>query len=564
MKGFFSAITLACLTQAVVAQNPLLTHAVPGAIAAGKTAEIVFFGKNLAGAGEVWASFDARIELEPTQSPAVQSNSSPESLRCRLTVPGQSPVGIGAVRLATTNGISNLLLFMVDDLPSVPDNDKNKAVSTAQELKPPVAVDGCTDELGFKYYQFAARKGQRWSIEVVAQRLGSRCDPVVRVLDARGNELVYSDDEPGIGPDTRFSFTPPRTGEYVLELRDMNYQGGPEYHYRLRIGDFPIVSVPFPLGARRGTKMTFAFAGSAIERIKPVTVNVPEHSVRLPLAVKFPHGKGSALVTAETSDLPEVIESEPNELAQTATKIALPAAINGRFTQPKDRDYYEFAVEKNQRLVFRAKTRSLGSPCDLLMQLQNADGSRLADAAVTGSDEGGLTNRFKEAGTYRLLIEELTQQGGPALAYRIEIEPFQPGFALSLETDTIEATNSGTFSLKVSVARREYDGPIVLSLTGAAKSFPLEDNVIPEKKNEATLKVRVPPDLKSGAWLHFGLAGAARLGDEEKRVLASTLPALRKQFPNTPYPPPELDGLVALGIASTEPKPPDAKRGRKK
>ena len=37
----------------------------------------------------------------------------------RLDVPPDAPLGLHAVRLATTNGISNLRIFAIDDLPQV-------------------------------------------------------------------------------------------------------------------------------------------------------------------------------------------------------------------------------------------------------------------------------------------------------------------------------------------------------------------------------------------------------------------------------------------------------------
>jgi len=63
------------------------------------------------------------------------------------------------VQLATTNGISNLHLFMIDDLPSVSKSGTNKNSASAQRLNLPVAVDGACEELGFDYYQFHDRKG---------------------------------------------------------------------------------------------------------------------------------------------------------------------------------------------------------------------------------------------------------------------------------------------------------------------------------------------------------------------------------------------------------------------
>src|SRR6185369_10819380 len=93
---------------------------------------------------------------------------------------------------------------------------------------------------------FPARKGERLSFEVMAQRLGSSLDPLVRLLDATGRELFFCEDTPGAGVDCRFSYRFPSNGHYVIELRVTRYDGGRAYRYRLRIGDFPLDPAPLP------------------------------------------------------------------------------------------------------------------------------------------------------------------------------------------------------------------------------------------------------------------------------------------------------------------------------
>ena len=558
---FVSALFFVLIDLPSIGQSPVLYHAVPAAVAPGKTTTLTFSGEKLNGATGLWTGFPAQVSR--VSSDKTNGNSSVE-VAFQVSVPKNIPVGIGAVQLATTNGLSNLHLIMVDDLPGVAESGTNKTIASAQQLKLPVAVDGNCDELSFDYYAFKAKKGQRVSVEVVANRLGSPLDPVVRLLDAAGKELAYCDDDPAAGSDSRISFTSPATGRYVIELRDIGYQGGSKYRYRLRVGNFPLASAPFPLGARQGAQTKVTFVGRAVDGVRPVSLRVPENATRVPLNPKFSGGQASGFVTLATSRLPEVMEIEPNETPQTATKIAVPAVINGRFSKPKDRDWFEFTASPGQRLVFSGKTRSLGSSCDLFMRLFNADGKQLAEADISGANEGTLTNKFNEAGTYRLFVEELNRGGGPDFVYRIEVEPLQAGFALSLETNKVEAASDGSFDLKVTAARREYDGPINLSLAGLGDDFVLDNNVIAEKKNEAALNVKLPARVVAGQVFHFTIVGKARVDDADYQTRASTMPALRKLWPLLRYPPAELDGLIGLGIKpraarSEEEKPAKAK-----
>ncbi len=550
-----TTLALALSAYPGIAQSPALNYAAPSAVAPGKTTTVTFFGENLRGATELWTSFPAKAALTMTTNSSESGKAT-----FQIAVPGDVPVGIGAVRLVTTNGVSSLLLFMVDDLPSADSNGTNNTIAAAQVIQGPIAVDGACDEISFDYYKFAARKGERVSVDVVANRLGSSLDPVVRVLDNAGRELAYCDDDPAAGTDSRFSFVAPRSAEYRIELRDIGYQGGTKYRYRLRLGRFPLAGAPFPPGARAGTQTKVMFVGSAVDGVRPIGLSVPEHvpGNRLNLSVKS-RAKGSGFVTFATGESPELTESEPNNSPEASSKVTVPAVLNGRFSGPRDRDFFEFAATNGQRLVFAGRARSLGSPCDLMMRLLDASGKQLAEADISGANEGTLTNTFKEAGTYRLVVEELNHQGGSALVYRIEAQPFRRGFDLSVETDKVEAVGGGTFELKVTVARREYDGPITLALDGSGDDITLENNVIAEKKSETTVKAKLPDRLQPGRMIQFRVVGKAKIDDIEFSDVVTTMPALKKLFPLLRYPPADLDGLIALGVRSGTAKPTEAK-----
>jgi hypothetical protein len=528
-----------------------LNHTSPSALAPGKTTTVTFLGEHLEGAVALWTSFPSKVT---PAAPGKTNDPGPGKVALQVSVPDNAPVGIGAVQLATTNGVSDFHLFMIDDLPGVARSATNRAFASAQELKLPVAVEGNCEEAGFDYYAFKAKKGQRVSVEVVANRLGSPLDPVVRLLDAVGKELVYCDDDPAVGSDARLSFTAPSTGRYVIELRDIGYQGGPKYRYRLRVGNFPLAGATFPLGAQRGTRTKVAFIGRAVEGLRPMDALLPENATRVLLNAKFRRDQGCGFCALVAGQFPELMEVEPNDTPEAATKIPIPSVANGRFARTKDRDWYEFSAARDQRLIFSGRTRSLGSPCDLLMRLFDGNGKQLAEADISGANEGTLTNKFSEAGTYRLLVEELSHQGGPDLAYRIEVESFRPGFTLSLETNRVEAMNNGGFEIKVTAARGEYDGPITLSLDGLDNDYVLGNNIIAEKKNETTLKVTIPARVEPGQWFHFTIAGKAQVNESNFETTAGTMPALRKLFPLLRYPPVELDGLIALGIKASAPK----------
>ncbi|MEX0713938.1 MAG: PPC domain-containing protein [Pirellulales bacterium] len=556
MKRFIAAalaIASALAAHHAWAQAPAVSHTVPSAVAPEQPTDIAFVGANLAGTTGVWTNMpSAAIEL----TPGIEGNGTKaDTVTYRVSLPPDAPVGIFGLRLATGQGISSLRLWMIDDLPSIQDSGGNKTVETAQEISLPIAVDGACEAESYDFYKINAAAGQRMSIEVVARRLGSALDPVIRLLDAAGRELAYSDDEAGLGADSRFVHVFAEAGTYFIEIRDIRYQGGANYRYRLRLGDFPLPTAPFPMGGRLGTSPKLTITGPAVESVPSMTAAVPSlvPGGRLPLAVKYPDGQGSAMLSLVASPLAEQVEFEPNDAPELASTIAVPGAVNGRFETAKDRDYYAIEAKAGQRFWLRGRTRSLGSPTDLFLRLYKADGAMVAEAEDAGTDDGLIDYTFPEDGVYRLMVEDLNRRGGPEHVYRIEAEAYRPGFTLAVEADKFDAPKAGVFVVKVTSARRDYNGPITLGLEGAGEGFTLANNVIAEGQNEVVMNITLPSALEPGQLLTMQVVGRAKIGEADFAARASTLTPLRAAFNGLAYPPAELDGSIGLGVSPVFP-----------
>src|SRR5207244_3778513 len=200
-------------------------------------------------------------------------------LLVRLEVPKDAPIGFHTIRLATTRGLSNLRIFCVDDLPQVMEVDTNHSIATAQTVPIPCVVVGRADAEVTDYFKFKVAAGQRVSFEVLGRRLGSPFDPQISLHDIRtGHELpeAYSNDAPGLQTDSRLTYTFKEAGEYALEIRDVTYRGGPDFWYRLRIGDFPCATTPIPMAVKRGSQVSVGFAGPNVDGVHAVEVAVPD------------------------------------------------------------------------------------------------------------------------------------------------------------------------------------------------------------------------------------------------------------------------------------------------
>ena len=155
-------------------------------------------------------------------------------------------------------------------------------------------------------------------MEIFARRIGSALDPTLRLFDAKGREIAYCDDVPGLSEDAAIDHTFAKAGDYVLAVEDNLNQGGGSYYYHLRVGDFPAAVVAYPLGATRGSELTIHFADRQVSPIEPLLVRIPADSLLVALNVpaRFPGGSSRSFATVLMSDRREATRPSPTTAAK--------------------------------------------------------------------------------------------------------------------------------------------------------------------------------------------------------------------------------------------------------
>src|SRR5207247_4641703 len=124
------------------------------------------------------------------------------------------------------------------------------------------------------------------------------------------------------------------------------------------------------------------------------------------------------------SKLPQVLEKEPNDTPEQATRITLPAGINGRIDKKRDLDHYVFAATKDQAIRFEVKARRFGtllnSSVHAAVEIMNAKGAILAGSDDSHGKEATLGFTPPADGDYVLRVRDLNSKGGESFVYYIE------------------------------------------------------------------------------------------------------------------------------------------------
>ncbi|MBS0202202.1 MAG: hypothetical protein JSS49_04820 [Planctomycetes bacterium] len=548
MCRVFHHVVVACLSisflNVALAQEPAVNSVTPGAIAPGTTSNLQVNGGNLAAPKKLWTSFPCETGL----AEGIDKNGeNPAQVTFKLNIPADIPCGIHAMRVLTDKGVSPLRFLIIDDLPSVASVGSNTTLAAPQVISVPTAVDGSVPNQGWQYFKFPAQAGQQLAMEVLARRIGSSLDPMIRLLDVKGRELAFNDDTPGLNGDSSLTYTFKEAGEYIVELRDIKYGAGA---YRLRIGDFPIATVAYPLAVQRGTTANVTVAGFNVEGVAPVAVSIAgnEPAEWKNVSVKRPGG-ASGFSTVAVTNSPQFLEQEPNNTPEQANRVELGHDINGRLEQPRDTDRFIFTAKKDQTATFTGITRQQGSPTDLNFKILNKDGGQVVAAEDSGVNEGSVAFKAPADGDYVLFVEDLNHRGGSEHAYRITVSTNPPPFALAASLDTFNIPVGGVVLATVTAVRTGYAGNIELSATNLPPGVTASKSVIGTGRNDAVITLQAPADLPTGTLFDIDIVGTARIGDADVVIPAEIGGVLKARNNNMRWTPLNLGNYVAAAAA---------------
>lgn len=367
--------------------KPSLLRVEPRGVQRGVTTTIRLLGTNLAGLTGVKFS-DERIRGEVG-----------ETAQISVAPPADLKRGMYEVSVRNSAGESARVKLFVDDLPSSVAVEKlTRLEKLPATLWGTLNPAGRSDEVGF-----TASAGQTLVFDFAARSLGSKLNAVLTLLDESGAVLASShqNDDPFLA----WKFA--RGGRYTVRVSDLMLGGSPEHFYRLSIGAFPFVTGVFPLSVPPETEQTVQLIGFNLP--VPAEVRVPAAKWGTMAGVpvdeeKFRLRQPFKLVVGE---LPESVETEPNDAPARANDLKPPCVVGGRIWSTNgapDMDLFRFEAKAGQRWVIETMASQLGSPVDTKLEILQADGrpvermvlQAVRDSAVNfrGVDSSGLGARL--------------------------------------------------------------------------------------------------------------------------------------------------------------------------
>ena len=481
------------------AAEPRLKRLDPPGAQRGKPFQLTVVGEGLPADAKVLSTLPAVFTTLTSPGAGRAKGGQEEQLRFLVELEEETPVGLYPIRLATADGLSNLLLFSVgafaelsETVGSFSSRDSAEPGRTIESL--PVTVNTALADRERDLYRIRGRKGQRLVIEVEARCLGSAIDPVVRLLDSRRKQLAMDNDTPGLGLDCRLDVSFPQDGDYIIVVHDARFSQQPRNFYRLKIGDFSYAAGIFPLGWSRGTRTKVSFFGGNLPGSSEVEVDlsgVKEKDDFTVIAV--PGNPGSLPFTFALSGLPEVLELPGQEL----NSLTPATVFNGRISAAGEVDQFRLSVSPGEHWFINLDAAGLGTSrlsgvltvYDQQGGILTSGGDEIPDVDVfnlvspggTSSDPHVSFQVPEGLDEVLIAVEDLAERGGPFYGYRLSALKQSPEFTLSLTTPYINVPEGGTASVGVSAERRGFMGSIRLDVEGLDDDLTIKGGLIPSE-----------------------------------------------------------------------------------
>jgi hypothetical protein len=444
MRSIPSAILLTLATTALLCADtrtnpPTVQSYEPKAVTRGLATKIKVKGINLGGARSVVfddPSIHAKVlhvnHLGDFIGTFIGSNGTPstidrgapaplEEVTIEVEAAGETRIGSARFRLLTDAGTTNASTVSVEPFfgsrSEIEPNDGIPEVLLQDPyVFPPTIITGRINKPGDEdYLPFTGVSGKEMVFHVSAADIGSRLRWQLELYDATGQRLAQRSILDG--PLPVLAYRIPSDGKYVLKISDIEWGGGEDHFYRVKIGDYPYLTGVYPLGVPRDATTEVSLRGYNLGDQRKVAVDgkpTYEAVAHADLQPELETGEPQNHIELAVGEFPEVEEQESGADIASAMHVDVPSTVNGRvsgFTdegRKADEDYYRFHARKGEHYVIEVEARRLGSPLDSVIEILDAKGQLVSQATARAEVATRIVLADRPSSSANLRLEDLT------------------------------------------------------------------------------------------------------------------------------------------------------------
>lgn len=492
-----------------VHKAPVVDFTFPAAGVAGSQASVTLYGRNLPGGQPAGISLGGAQLEKVTATVTVPSD--PTQTTTSASLPHSSLIDTFDYRLQAPSGSSNPVLMGIATEPVVLEQEPNNEPQAAQKVNVPCELNGQFYPARDRdYVQFDLKKGDVYTIEVVAHRLGLQSDPALTIQrvtkNDKGEEVannVAQVDDPQdrqnrIGgdfdtstDDASYRLTAPEDGTYRVLVRD-NFgesRTDPRSVYRLII---------------RQAKPDFRLA--AYLDLPTTQNNQNRSSLDAPVL-----RKGGTLELRVALDRRDNFAGEITiNVEGLPAGVTCPGAVAGGTTE-------------SASLVLTAaeSVASWSGPIKIIGKA-TINGQEVTRHARVGTCVWGTQDRNQRPPQYRIARD---------LVLSTMDKEMQPALVIVGEDKVYETSRGGNLEIPIKVSRRDgFNESIKLSKANLPNEIQMKDLTIAGGAGEGKLEVQLnQQNIKPGTYT-FYLKGETKLKYARNPDAIKTVEAEQAEF----------------------------------
>jgi len=460
------------------------------------------------------------LETEPIAAVHKGRGTPGTPFRFEADVPGNQPLGLYELRVASKTAVSSATHLLVTDYPVVnEEKTENGTLATAQKVSFPVAICGmCERAEDVDYYEISGSTGQEITFNVYAQRVTEAVhsmqsgggggsviylmDAILTLYDSRGQVVAQNDNF--FGGDSFFAYKFPEDGDYLLEVRDARYVGNEKYVYCIEITDKPFAHAVFPMAIQRGMANEAGVIGHNLAGLQKTKLSSMDQDVCgwRDISIETPVGQTNP-VQLLISPFPQLVTPNGNYSISNAMPLELPVGVSGRFSEPGQVHFYSFDAIADRYYLFEIESDRRNLALDSIICIHDSAGNQIAEAD-DGQQTKDATLYFKAPSDDKFFISvrDLHDRAGERFLYYLRAEPSGPDFEVHGRY-YYALIAPGTRMIWFARINRlnGFTGPVEMQIEGLPEGVSFTPVTIPTGMDHCALILESQPDAKVDASL---------------------------------------------------------------
>jgi hypothetical protein len=441
--------------------------------------------------------------------PGVEFTASDKPGIFNVTIAKDAPLGPHSLRIFNADGASPPRLFVVGRHPEIIEKEPNDDMKSAQVVKElPAVVNGALDKPGdVDFYALDVEAGKWLVAELRCRRLGSPCDPALRLVDDKGVVVAFNHDTFGLDPLVAYQAT--KGGRFYIQVvgfpfppgSDIKFAGAKSIVYRLNVTTDAYARLTFPACVPRDRVSTVSVLGWNFCQGAPFCGESlmqadTTHLSREDQEIAFGKDVSDGVASLPLVNLAGARENEPNDTPDHAQTVEVPGAIDGRMDKPGDVDCFAFDAKAGKRYTLRLLANSLNSPVDPMLVLTDPSGSELIREVGAGQDIR-LEWTAKTAGRHVIAVTDIKRGGGNEYVYHLEIDNGTPDFTARVDATAYRIQVGKTAKVVVTVTKlNAHAAPLKIEAGELPDGISVEAADVPAKGGAVTFVLSASAEAK--------------------------------------------------------------------